>query len=254
MNYTQVLKSALLVMLLPPVAISQDGTPTNSIALRSQAIRAMQSGESSEATKAADALLELAPNDARTLRLVGDVYLRSGDVDAAVKQFDRYLKLEPEALPGLWQRGIALYFAGKYGEGVKQFEVHRGVNPNDVENAAWHFLCVAKSRSFEEAEKLVLPAPNDARVPMAEVLEMLSDGDTDRVVSKMESVAAGSPDRDDADFYGNFYLGLYADAQGDEAKALRYLKKSAEDVPHHYMGDVARVYVAYLEERTESAK
>ena len=223
-------------------------------ALQVRAMRAMQEGDRETATKAADDLRRLTPDDAQTLRLTGDVYLRCGDYKRAVMQFDRYLKLRPEALPGLWQRGIALYFAEQYEEGVKQFEVHRRVNPNDVENAAWHFLCVAKARSFSEAEKLVLPAPNDPRIPMEEVQAMLRDGDTERVSSKMTSVPADSPRRDEANFYGNFYLGLYADAKGDEEKALAYLQKSADGVPHHYMGDVARVYVEYLTAQTTNAE
>lgn len=257
MNYAQGFFSAILAfcVTIPTYAQEdQSSTPPSPNLLRAQAIRAMQAGDRDAATKSADKLLDLKPNDPTTLRLVGDVYLRCGDVDSAVEQFDRYLELEPSALPGLWQRGIALYFAGKYEAGVEQFEVHRRVNPNDVENAAWHFLCVAKARSFDEAKKLVLPAPNDPRIPMDEVLKMLSDGDTEKVALKMDSIPTGSANREDADFYGNFYLGLYADAEGDETKALRYLKQSAKDVPHHYMGDVARVYVTYLEAQTQSSK
>ena len=69
-----------------------------------------------------------------------------------VRLFDRYLESEEKALPELWQRGIALYFMRDYDAAAKQFEVHRSVNPNDVENAAWHFLCVAKSESPSEAK------------------------------------------------------------------------------------------------------
>lgn len=255
--YKQFLFAFLLVAILIESIAAQDldeNSREKQIALRNQAIRAMQSGASDKAIDAANALLRLAPEDARTLRLVGDVYLRSGNVDGAVKQFDRYLKLEPDALPGLWQRGIALYFAGKYQAGAEQFEEHRRVNPNDVENAAWHFLCVAKTKSVEQAQKLVLPAPNDPRIPMEEVLQMLNQGDTETVIAKMASVPKGSAAREDADFYGNFYLGLYADAGGDQAKALQYLKKSAKGAPHHYMGDIARVYSTFLQEKSRTEK
>ena len=50
---------------------------------------------------------------------------------------------------------------------------------------------------------------------------MLSSGDTAAVRRRMESVPAGSSARQQADFYGNFYLGLYADAGGDRTEALR---------------------------------
>ena len=215
-------------------------------ALRAAALRAMQAGESMKAVEAVDKLLAAMPQDPSTLRLAGDVYLRSGKSKAAVDLFDRYLKLEPNALAGLWQRGIALYFARDYRRGVKQFEVHREVNPNDVENAAWHFLCVAKAQSFEKAKAVVLPAPNDPRAPMEEVLQMLSTGNTEKVVEKMESFPAKTRLRESADFYGNFYLGLYADAAGDRAKAKQYLDLAADDASVSYMGDVARVYATYL--------
>ena len=225
--------------------VKKDGQ-MSSVELRAAALRAMQSGESLKAVEAVDKLLARLPNDPSTLRLAGDVYLRSGKSKEAVELFDRYLKLEPQALPGLWQRGIALYFAHDYKRGVKQFEVHREVNPNDVENAAWHFLCVAKAQSFEKAKTVVLPAPNDPRAPMEEVLEMLSTGDTKKVIRKMESFPVNTRLRASADFYGNFYLGLYADAAGDRAEAKRYLDLAAKDASVSYMGDVARVYAAYL--------
>ena len=122
----------------------------------------------------------------------------------------------------------------------------RGVNPNDVENAAWHFLCLARADSFEKASSLVLPAPNDPRIPMEEVLKMLKSGDTSLVKNRINTVPESSGERARAEFYGFFYLGLFADAKGNQQEALQWLRKSAEDAPHHYMGDVARVYVQYL--------
>lgn len=217
--------------------------------LRSSALLALRQGETETAIQMADALIKQDADEPASMLLAADVYLRCGKIDAAVKWFDRYLKASPEALPGLWQRGIALYFAGDYKRGAAQFEKHREVNPHDVENAAWHFLCVARSESFETARRLVLPAPNDPRIPMAEVLAMLSNGDTEAVRRRMESVPVGSSARKQADFYGNFYLGLYADAKGDRSEALRLLSLSAADAPHHYMGDVARVYVQFLSQQ-----
>ncbi len=242
----------LFVLLSCSAAVTQDESDAkgdvqrNAAALRAAAFRAMQAGESVKAVAAVDRLLLALPNDPSTLRLAGDVYLRGGNSKKAVDLFDRYLKLEPNALAGLWQRGIALYFARDYKRGVKQFEVHREVNPNDVENAAWHFLCVAKAQSFDKAKSVVLPAPNDPRAPMEEVLQMLSTGDTEKVIAKMESFPANTRLRESAEFYGNFYLGLYADAAGDRAKAKSYLDLAAKDASVSYMGDVARVYAVYL--------
>jgi len=72
---------------------------------------------------------------------------QNGRIEQSVAGFDRLIKVAPEVAPQLWQRGIALYYARHYKECRVQFESHRTVNPDDVENAAWHFLCVAKAES-----------------------------------------------------------------------------------------------------------
>ena len=131
--------------------------------LRAKGLRALQTGDNKLAVHFADAMVRQNPEDAGAMLRAGDIYLRTGKFDASVKQFDRFLEVQPGRMPGLWQRGIALYFASKYDLGAKQFEEHRKVNPNDVENAAWHFLCVAKAKSFDKAREMVLPAPGDLR-------------------------------------------------------------------------------------------
>lgn len=180
-----------------------------------------------------------------------DAALRSGEIDAAVVGFDRVVKTWPDRMPYLWQRGIALYFAGRFDDAAEQFRQHRVVNPNDVENAAWHFLCVAKSRSPEVAQEKLLPALGDRREPMGEIMNMLATGNKSVVQKRMDEVAQTSPGSraaEDAKFYGDFYLGLYADANGDMADAKRHMKSAAADAPSHYMGDVARVYAKHLME------
>src|SRR5438128_12355399 len=103
-------------------------------------------------------------------RAVAD--FQQGRITQAVDGFDRVAKLVPGYAPQLWQRGIALYYAGRYKDCRAQFESHRTVNPDDVENAAWHFLCVARAESPAKARTLLLPVGPDARRPMRQVLEM----------------------------------------------------------------------------------
>jgi lipoprotein NlpI len=231
-----------------------DRAAKSPIDLQRRALEALRDGDPQAATEAADALLRNWPDDVALLRTAADVYLRTGDFDRATQYFNRVVKQAPEQLPGLWQRGISLYFSGDYEEAAEQFEVHRTVNPNDVENAAWHFLCVAKAESFEQARRVVLPAPGDARIPMDEVLAMLTSGDTQSVTRRVESLPAGTARRASAEFYGDFYLGLYADARGDRQAAQNYLQRSAKDAPHHYMGDVARVYAEFLKKPSKTAE
>ena len=87
-------------------------------------------------------------------------------------EFDDLARLAPDEAPYLWQRGIAQYYAGRFRECRAQFESHRTVNPDDVENAAWHFLCVARGESVAAARAALLPVGPDARVPMREIYQM----------------------------------------------------------------------------------
>src|SRR5262245_37786746 len=97
-------------------------------------------------------------------RAVAD--FQSGRIAESVAGFDNLVKLVPDIEPQLWQRGIALYYAGRYPECRAQFESHRTVNPNDVENAAWQFLCSARAESPEKARGAPLPGGRGSSVPM----------------------------------------------------------------------------------------
>ncbi len=97
---------------------------------------------------------------------------RAGRIEQSLEGFDRVARLSPADAPYLWQRGIAQYYAGKFRECRDMFVSHRTVNPDDVENAAWHFLCVARAESPEAARKQILPVGPDARLPMREVYQM----------------------------------------------------------------------------------
>ena len=183
---------------------------------------ALGAGKYDEAEKLANALLD--PDATSGAKLfVADTLLRCGSSARALKLFDEYVASTPRSEPYLWQRGIAHYFVGEFDAGAKQFEIHRTVNPNDVENAAWHFLCVAKKDSPEVAQQLLLPAPGDPRPPMAEVLEMFRTGDKAEVEKRIAGFPEGSRGRASAEFYGWFYLGLYEDALGNVEKARQWL-------------------------------
>tara|TARA_R110002073_G_scaffold21524_6_gene75821 strand:+ start:1639 stop:2451 length:813 start_codon:yes stop_codon:yes gene_type:complete len=241
--------AASVVMQMTCFSLASHGQDADSMSvssLRATGLKALQEGNRELAIESADAIVRQHSNDARAIRLAADIYLRSGKVEWATRLFNRYAKVAPEQMPELWQRGIALYFSGNYGEAAKQFEAHRSVNPNDVENAAWHFLCVAKATSFDEAKKLILPAPGDRRIPMQQILEMLSSGNTEAVNARVNETKVGTAERADAAFYGDFYLGLYADAAGDLDRARKLLDRASKDAPHHYMGDISRVYATYL--------
>ena len=139
----------------------------------------------------------------------------------AVDTFDALARARPDLAPHLWQRGIALYYAKRYGDCRAQFESHRSVNPDDVENAVWHFLCVARQEDAGKARAALLPVGPDSRVPMREVYEMFRG----RLEPSAVLEAAGN--RPDGLFYAHLYVGLYLEAVGKRDLAIVHVKEAA---------------------------
>lgn len=161
----------------------------------------------------------------------------------SVAAFDKLIALEPRTKPQLWQRGLSLYLAGDYKGGREQFEVHQTVNPNDVENAAWHFICVARAENLEAAKKALIPISGDSRVPMKEVHDLFAGKGTVEDVLKAAESGEGEALKNHR-CYARLYLGLYFEALGDEAKAKEHMLKAANDYRmDHYMGRSAQVHV-----------
>ena len=80
----------------------------------------------------------------------------AGRLNDSVVGFDRVAALVPQVAPQLWQRGIALYYVGRYQDCRASSRSHRTVNPNDVENPAWHFMRV-ESRVTRQSESRIAP-------------------------------------------------------------------------------------------------
>jgi tetratricopeptide (TPR) repeat protein len=163
------------------------------------------------------------------------------DIVESANGFDELVTLAPNFKPRLWQRGIVLYYAGRYDDCREQFESHRTVNPNDVENAAWHFLCVARAESPEEARSALLPVGPDARVPMREVYGLLSGSRT------AEDVMAATGGAQSAEFFAHLYVGLHAEALGNPKQAIEHIRAAASDdyaAVGGFMHAVARVHLA----------
>jgi tetratricopeptide (TPR) repeat protein len=99
---------------------------------------------------------------------------RLGEFAGCIADFDRYLKTRPSKAAELWQRGIAFYYAGRPSDGVRQFELHRTVNPNDVENSAWHFVFWPRCRAWGAARQQWMEVKGDSRVPMAQIQELMA--------------------------------------------------------------------------------
>ncbi len=164
----------------------------------------------------------------------------AGQFAESAKTFDEVARLAPGSAPQLWQRGIALYYAGRFADCRRQFESHRTVNPDDVENAAWHFLCVAREETPERARAALLPVGPDSRVPMREIYQMFRGQLTPADVLR----AAGN--RPGGLFYAHLYVALYSEALGDKALTLKHIKEAASEkyaAAGGYMHMVAQVHL-----------
>jgi lipoprotein NlpI len=162
----------------------------------------------------------------------------------SVAAFNKVVELAPQSAPQLWQRGLSLYYTAEYAEGRKQFEIHQTVNPNDVENAAWHFICVARAESVEAARKVLIPIKGDGRVPMKEVHDLFAGtGDEAAVMKAAENKDSGGEALRNQLCYAHLYLGLYHEALGHADKAKEHMVKAAKDYRmDHYMGKTAQVH------------
>jgi len=168
------------------------------------------------------------------------VEFEAGRFTESAVLFDRLAAAVPDRAAHLWQRGIALYYAERYADCRRQFEVHRTVNPDDVENAAWHFLCVARAESPAAARAALLPVGPDSRPPMREVYEMFRGNLT------VEQVLAAAGAQAGAQFYARLYIGLFFEARGMTDQSLPQLRLAADDRFKDvggYMQMVARVHV-----------
>ena len=163
-----------------------------------------------------------------------------GRIAESVAGFDQFVKVSPAVMPQLWQRGIALYYAGRYDDCRRQFEAHRIVNPNDVENAAWHFLCVARAESPARAREALLPVGPDSRAPMRQIYQMFGGTVTPEAVLMVAGTQGGSQ------FFARLYVGLYFEAIGDSSRAMEHLKVAASDRYADAGGYMHRVAVVHV--------
>jgi tetratricopeptide (TPR) repeat protein len=169
----------------------------------------------------------------------------AGKVEESLADFDRVIALAPEARPHLWQRGISLYYLGRFADCKAQFESHQTLNTEDVENAAWHYLCTSRAESPAAARRQLITIRRDGRRPMMKVHDLFAGKAMVQDVLR----DAGSSDAT-AQFFAALYIGLYYEANGDPAKAEPWLKKANDSsIDQDYMGAVARLHWSRLKKR-----
>jgi lipoprotein NlpI len=180
---------------------------------------------------------------ARELIRRGSDQLIANEIDEAIKSFEKAVSVEQKAKAHLWQLGIAYYYVGRFADGRDLFALHQTVNSHDVENAVWHFLCVARAEGIDAARKKLIPISGDPRVPMKQVHSLFGGIGREEDVLKAASAEPNESNRKNALCYAHLYLGLYHEALGNSEKALEHLRKAQNDYAEsHYMGQIARLH------------
>jgi len=205
-----------------------------------------------EAEKDFSRWIELAPATADAYYLRGRARFCAGKIAESITDFDMLNTLRPDTKPQQWERGIALYYAGRFDDGAAQFALYQTFHDNDVENATWRYLCMARSVGVEKARKELLPIKNDTRVPMMQIYALYrGEATPDDVLraARLQDPKIKTPEQqlNDRLFYAHLYLGLYHEAAGDAARAKEHIKTAAEKHKiAHYMWDVANVHAQRL--------
>lgn len=198
-------------------------------------------------------VLELSPHEGGVLQQRGLIRLRRGDFQGALADFDQAIVERPAKAADLWQRGIALYYLGRYSDGRKQFELHRTVNPQDVENSAWHFACVARQEGFPAARAALLPVNGDSRVPMAQIQALFAGTATPAEVLSAAQAVGDPARRGEAVFYAHYYLALYHGAEGRKDLEIRHAAEASRlGADYGIMGELAKVHADWLAARLRS--
>lgn len=192
-----------------------------------------------ELTKA----LEKKPASVELLSRRGGEYFKLGRFKESITDFDKQIELDPKYAEDHWRRGISLYYAGRFEDGAKQFELGKKVYGNDVENAFWHYLCLARKDGVVRARGRLLPIGTDSRYYMPKVYELISGtAKPEDLLSIVEK--SDVKDKREGWFYTHLYIGLNYEAEGKAEKAREHIRLAHEKYAvDHYMADVARVHL-----------
>ncbi len=238
-----VVAAAIATVVFPALSRGQENPNAKAASLLRDANKAYEADKYEEGAKLAQAAADMQTNAWGVQQSAAQLLFLCGKVNESLICFDKANQLNESLAPHNWQRGVALGCAGRFADGAKQFGQHHDVNPDDVENSAWYFLCVAKSKSLAEAQSSVIGSRGDRREPMMSVLKMLQGTlKPDEVLVAAKANTKEGPERKLALFYGFLYVALYYDSIGEGEKASAALDSCIAHADKDYMGRTAQIY------------
>lgn len=164
-----------------------------------------------------------------------------GDVAGSLQEFNNALELDPRQKPYLWQRGLSLYYLNRFVEGAAQFREDVAVNPNDMEESIWCFICEARQIGVEESRKQFLEVGQDRRPVMRKAYQLFKeDGNPKDLINEFKD---GEPYQC---FYAYLYAGLFYESKRS-TKAAKEALIAACQTPYgarsgDYMATLAKVH------------
>jgi lipoprotein NlpI len=231
---------------LAAAALQQDKESTAAYRLRAAAYERL--GKLDLAIADLSQVIQRQPDTADTIQHRGELHFQAGHIASSIEDFDRYVQARPDQEPYHWQRGISYYYAGEYAKGTRQFEIHKTVNPQDVENAVWHYLCKSRLEGVKRARADLIEIDRDDRPWALPVYRMFQGRLTPaEVLKQAEQGNRTETTRKDCLFYSHLYVGLYHEAAGENELARKHIEIAATQYyAPHYMGTVARIHLQRL--------
>lgn len=156
-------------------------------------------------------------------------------IKESVADFDMFIEAYPSKRAYMWQRGLSLYYLDRFDEAAKQFADDVAVNPDDTEESIWHFLSVVRGlrskmpvdSAIAHARSNLLIVGRDSRTVMRSAMSLFDGTGSTHELDASGGVTSGSKNR----FYADLYLGLWAEACGEEGKAEEFITQAAKS---HY--------------------
>ena len=131
-----------------------------------------------------------------------------------------------------------------------------------MEVAFWHFLCVARTDGIDAAREKLIEVEQEERVPMRALYELFQGkGSAADVWLAVEEDDPNDNERNRREFFANYYLGLYHEAEGKLEEAIELVSAALDiakanegyigDSPGGQLrgGDIARVHLQLLQRR-----
>jgi len=173
----------------------------------------------------------MAESDPRRLVARGMDQYKKGLVAESVADFDQFILAFPSKRPYMWQRGLSLYYLDRFDDAAHQFAIDVEVNPDDTEESIWHFLSVVRGlrgkmtaqAAVTHARSKILRVGRDSRAVMRTAMALFDGSGSTQELDTAGGTTQGSKAR----FYADLYLGLWAEACGEEGKAEAFIAQAA---------------------------